>query len=103
MKYLRKFEDLKEEPVVGDYVIIESNDIINLNLKHFIENNIGQITKFFKFDETVLIKYTNVPKDLRIWFSSNAQIITFKLEYIKYFSNNKEELEVILTANKYNL
>ena len=101
MKYIKTFENLSEYPNVGDYVICEEG---NLNLKDFIENNIGQIYKKYAGRRAkYLVKYENAP-DL----SGFSELDGFRVrvmysdEFI-YLSSDRAELESILSANKYNL
>ena len=81
MKYLRTYESLSKPPKVGDYVLIDYKTLSNKNI-------IGQIDDI----------------------SSNYYYIQFVDEYSKYtlndlefWSDNKEDLEILVNAKRYNV
>lgn len=92
---------------VGDYVIMNSyseNDV----LINFLENNIGKIM-IVNYDR-IVVKYENIPEDCKFFFSliidnimNNGDLKEFHIKLIKHISDNKEDLGVILSQNKYNL
>ena len=95
------FEHINEQPKIGDYVLIDSSqaDIISSTYKNFYGRTIGQIVDIknekngkyeVMFDENV-----NGQK------ISNFHFFNFK--FIKYWSDNKEDLEPYIRAKKYNL
>jgi len=92
------FENINENPKVGDYVILKPEQCNYLDngqndkLIDIIKTNIGQITKIHGSGEIFKIEFENVATPF------NVRILK-----IKYWSNNKEELELKLQANKYNL
>jgi len=100
-------------PVIGDYVICYEENM-NDELSKFLSENIGIIFLNFsdtcseeiKYRDDSLVKYFNVPESIKYCFnyidSSSSSRIMSRKEII-YFSKNKEDLEIILTANKYNL
>lgn len=104
MKHIKTFEE-KTKLKIGDYVICHTiakyvhNSDETLD---FIHNNVGKYVKYARsYDLKYCIKYENVPKlseinlyDDLFWFD--------KYEIVDY-SDNKEELEMKLAANKYNL
>jgi len=98
------FEELK--PELGDYVICYEN---SKSITNFLNNNIGIIVEHDKIRMyEYLIKYENVPYELKDWFSdeddrdfTNCRRMG-KYE-IAHFSKYKEELEEILVTNKYNI
>jgi hypothetical protein len=108
------YENLKL-PKMDDYVICESNEwlrMVPLNpdmvfeFHEYIHSHIGKIisedfhTNSFESEENFryLLQYDDgILKFLgrrKIWISN---------KYIKYWSKNKEELEAVLQAKKYNL
>ena len=110
MKHLKQFEFLNQnEPQIGDYVLCHEEDVEDDDdLTNFIDNNIGKIigidnTNTVPFD----VEYENVPDNIRYHFTfytSNDRLMTRK--EIIYFSPNKpnkEELEAIKQANKFNI
>jgi len=116
MKYIKTFEELNIGlPEINDYVICEVGDISynisNLNL--FLNNNIGQIVNINKRFDIYQIAYQNIPDDISDMFISNISnmfinkynndVRNMRREDIKYWSANKEELETLLSTNKYNL
>ena len=106
MKYIKKFENLKDEPEVGDYTIcISPNFVVNEKLIDFIESNIGRITKMYDVSslksKKYYILYDNVPISLEYYFDKNTRI--FNEDEIIEFAKTKEDLEIKLQANKYNL
>jgi hypothetical protein len=107
MKYIKKYERILEhtELKIGDYVIMKTWSI-NIQLKIFIDENVGEIIKFDK--KMVFVKYNNIPKELYIYFSSENprifnQIREFNIPQIVKISNKKEVLEIFLNINKYNI
>ena len=115
MKYLKTFEEVNiDEPKVGDYAIffdeiyeIGSGVSSDFNeYVYFINNNIGEIIKIEKNDDYKYhVKFENVPINIIRYFdtASDYYYLRFHKEEILYWSKNKEELEHILAAKKYNL
>ena len=90
---------------IGDYVIMKT---WNIKLKKFLNQNVGEIVKFNDEMESVFVKYNNIPEDLQVFFScENPEIFDqtreFNIPQIVKISNNKEELEMFLNTNKYNI
>lgn len=84
------FEEInKDTPEVWDYVILDvlSNDE---NLAYLLKNSIGQI---------IDIDSGDYPYRIRL----NDELEYFQRDEIKYWSKNKEDLEVLLSQQKYNL
>jgi hypothetical protein len=104
------FEKLNDgNPKIGDYVLLNINWYYNdKKFDYFLNNTIGQISKIEKENNKNYIP--NINNKYQILFDTTEK---FKLlqhnrikvydKQIKYFSSNKEELEVILNSNKYNL
>ncbi len=114
MKYLKTYEDINNEPQVGDYVIcgvpgIRESD--NPDMFNFIKNTIGQIVKIENSDTaypTYYVHYNNIPEYLKFDSRKSPSLSIFNEEpfrrkNITYWSKNKEELELKIIANKYNL
>jgi len=114
MKYIKEFENLNyKEPNVGDYVICQEKNE-NKDFISFIENNIGQIIKIKQYytNEKLYyyIRYTGIPDNIKYHFYEGIHIDLYEnnirgmfLSEIKYWSKDKEDLETILSTNKYNL
>ena len=105
MKYLKTYEAIKNQPLVGDYVICSEN-IINPNkemreLIRFESENIGQLVEIYAGEHDYKIKYENIPKFIGRNFDKNIRI--FARSEIKYWAKTKEKLELKLQMDKYNL
>ena len=89
------------EPKVGDYVICEES-VSGEVVKEFISNNIGIFSKSIH-DETFKysIEYENIPDNIYGAFTNKCRRMS--RQEIKYWSKDKEELEILLVTNKYNL
>ena len=90
-----------KELEIGDYVIMGTN---NHYLIDFIFNNIGQIVKQRNIEITV--KYENVPPEVNKILAYGGDKLnerTFSIYLLLHHSKNKEDLEEILAAKKYNL
>ena len=103
MKILRFNESLNVgTPEVGDYVIA-INDLYVKDSKYdiYINNTIGKIYSLndnYPNDiDRYLVEYENFPG----WKYHESNQSRYLL--IKYWSKNKEELESILQANKFNI
>ena len=111
MKYIKKFENVKIEPKIGDYVIIEPSSLFvhgstfsDLTTKEFISNNIGQITHIQNPEQCrpiISVRYFNIPSHLIKFFHTYCR--DYRKDEIVEISKNKEELELKLQAKKYNL
>lgn len=98
------------EPKVGDYVICEINfgdsGYANIKLQEFLTNTVGRIVAIKdNYTHNYYVKYDTLPKKLKrhIQPGYTDNIITFRKRSIKYFSENREDLEAMLQAKKYNL
>jgi hypothetical protein len=126
MKYLKLFEDNKgyKRPKIGDYVICTDYTKIEPDEKLFIENNIGQIISIDIAENPYKVKFKNIPKEYKTGRIStgNIKVLSglpyntfispsflenncryFNSKEILYFSSNKEDLKIIISAKKYNL
>lgn len=101
MKHLKKFnESIEEEPQIGDYAIAGTNSS-NIPFKTFLNNTIGKIIFIDKV--SVNIEYENIPDSIKDNFNIVQNNRTCDRSLLKYHSKYKEELEIILSQNKYNL
>lgn len=109
MKYIKTFEKINvNKPKAGDYVICGGEYSSNMNFINHIKNSIGLVTSIDKnsYEKLFIIKYDYDYNqfDLEIEYNENKMdLYTTRINDIKYWSKNKEELELILAANKYNL
>ena len=99
----------KNVPQKRDYVICNrqfafKTDDPLFKVDEFINNNVGQIVKIEHLGgiKWYYVEYYNIPKELWSEFYLNDSTL-MQLKHIKYFSKNKENLEAILTANKFNI
>jgi len=97
-------------PEVRDYVICKEEYYGNNELiLKFLSENIGQIIRINKFNDdnySFLVEYHDLPKDLSRYFSSEKLGINMRRmcnNEIVHFSKNKEDLEIMIGARKYNL
>ena len=117
MKYIKTYEWKSIiKPKVGDYVVCkliytisDNDDFIN-----FIENTIGRIEER-KYDEhddyhksSYIIRYKNIPSKYvdewqDEWNDDEDNVIIVCEEEIKYYSDNKKELRVLIDSKKYNI
>ena len=120
MKYLIIYENFKKEPETGDYVICKEKSLIkDVDVCDFISNNIGRIFHYINNDELdeysvskdyrYIIKYDNVPANINKYFrgmegfKQPEKSRRMSRDEIIYWSKNREDLEAILDAKKYNL
>jgi hypothetical protein len=110
MKYIKTYEDLKFEIQVGDYVQIKTHSSI-LNVKEFINNNIGIVSNINHTNDDIVVGYYDIPKVIEKFFNKtyykNNSIFpftrSFDLNRVVEFGKTKEELEMKILAKKYNL
>jgi hypothetical protein len=83
---IRRFNRKKiDEPEIGDYVVV---NLKNSTIGNLLSNSIGQIIK-------------QNAKLYRVMYGTTDWVIN--RNEIEYFSKDKEDLEYILAAKKYNL
>jgi len=105
---------------IGDYVICECKTSFTFpelpELNEFTLNNIGQIIDILDIrrrSDIYVVQFDYIPEILRPGFQikyNKADInkkyensITFNREDIKYLSDDKSDLETLISANKFNL
>jgi hypothetical protein len=121
MKYIKTYENIKHshiwrnEPNVGDFVIAEydyrdqfANQRNDKDLYEFLKNNIGVIFHRTSFSTSIIynVQYKYTPKNIRDRFLPMDNQIKINLENLftlLTFSENKEDLEMIINQDKYNL
>ena len=88
MKYIKKYEELNQgEPKLDDYIIVNGEGIYSR-----LKNKIGYIKNSFPDSHQSTYKCIF---DNDIWWINRSDI--------KYWSENKEDLEVIIEKNKFNI
>jgi hypothetical protein len=99
----------KNEPQIDDFVICDMGDVSHQiindyrdSLNDYLKTLIGKIIRLH-VNNFALIKYEDLPEKYSsgLSFMSNQRWIS--KQRIKYWSKNKEDLEIILTQQKYNL
>ena len=124
MKYIKMFENLK--PEVGDYVICkeDGDTYSSIEFNNYLSNSVGRIIKNSS-DSLFHVTFDHLPSDdvLKYSFYVAKSSIIRNLDKSKYkmfndkytnvtildktdiidWSKNKEELELKLAANKYNI
>jgi len=130
MKYIKIYEwnfplfNKSNNPKIKDYVIckFEKSTLSSLTerpkLKEYIESNICQICDYDKDKHfTYTVMYFNVPNEIKHMLFNYSYMNNGKLTmgYVYYFKENqilhwskneeqmKDELELILNINKYNI
>lgn len=95
------FENLNEQPKVGDYVLLNVNVFPYENeiTADLIMSKIGKITEI-KHNLPLNQKNTYIIK-----FNIDSTFFDkeFNISHFKYWSSSKEELEAMIASNKYNL
>jgi len=111
MKYIKEYETIENQLNDGDYVICYYDKLARYayhaeltdELKEFINNNVGRINIVSRVQYTWIdVSYENIPYNLMNKFSDINSILLTK-DAVVDTSPDKEELEVKLSANKYNL
>ena len=102
------------KPEVGDYVICEeipqsTPKFLYAEVIDFLKNNIGKIKGYdvdtdYEGEGKYIVVYNNIPLKLVTYFMyANGKGRRMFEEDIKYWRKNREELETILAATKYNI
>lgn len=99
-----------DEPMIGDYVICKTNKFHSEDLNDFLKINIGLYSGYARFDGSYTIRYINIPKNLKYAFwgtfirkTINSGHINMNRNEILHYSPNKEDLNIYLDLQKYNL
>jgi hypothetical protein len=113
MKYIKTYEDIKDEPVVNDYVYCGipgiDNKGNNKDIYDFITTHIGQLVKITDDERPIYyIHYENIPIKIR-WNSEYRYANSildeepFRRHNITEWAKTLEELKMKLESKKYNL
>ena len=107
MKYIKTFENIENLPEIDDWVIMKTLSSHNI-VKNFINNTIGEVVNLDKtniqnIDITVM--YYDIPEDFKKLMNvdSDVYVREFRSNQIVEFAKTKEELELKLQSNKYNI
>ena len=105
MKHIKKFEQINNKPEIGDYVLCKApNSALNPYLIDYLNSNFGQIVDEFTTNTMGInyyVEYENIPEELKPKFLKSKRI--YREDSIIEYAKTKEELEVKLSAKKYNL
>lgn len=127
MKYVKTYEETTNEPQVGDYVICgDPGKFMKYkskrdNFNYFLSRNVGNIVHktsdlykvMYDAEPTIeVLEYAfyeknyhqikNIP-NIKIFHDKWTNITGFNLDEILYFAPTKEEVEIKLNRNKYNI
>ena len=94
-----KIYENESEPQIGDFVVIEST-YSQKNLQKFMDTNpIGQIVKIVKNERLYYVHFDDIPKYIE---HSILPEEPFRRKNILFYGT-KEDCELFLQSNKYNL
>jgi hypothetical protein len=107
---MKTFEQYSnDEPTIGEYILavekidafIEKSDAVEIET--FISENIGTLFAINTDGKIKLfiVQYENVPEHLKSYFYLNRR--TFYIQEIVFHCETKEEVEIKMQANKFNL
>jgi len=88
------YEMNEDKPEVGDYVICDGKYTLNPEYREFIDTHIGKLIRINISIKCYVIEY---------FYPNRGSEYTINLEDIKYWSKNRNELEIILQTNKFNI
>lgn len=102
MKHLKPYIKREDIPRVGDYVICHTED--NTEDKELINNSVGYFDRMFSSYYVITYDKKQKKKQWDSMYKDLDKISHYAYHYeIIHWSKNKEELEAILNANKFNL
>ena len=120
MKHLKQYEELNDEPKIGDYIvaitfgILDDPSVVNnltdrvVDVILFMHDNVGKLIKITAGENKYMVRY-DLPVEILNKFDPEVDNInslgTFNLKptNILFWSNNKEDAELFMNAKKYNL
>ena len=108
MRYIKKFEYFKKMPEIGDYIIIECDNVLGKSyddIFNFLNKSVGKVVGFGKVyvsTDAVKIKFYNIPKSLNSHFNSN-HIKIFPLYSVVAFGKDKADVIIQKKSREYNL
>lgn len=120
MKYIKKFENDKNEPSQYDWVCVKIDPsdfdwVKNIEkLVQFFSTNIGRVRKINYINDKYLVEFfpknneeirilDRYSKDNGYDSSDPKNSYDFFLEEIEFFSSNREDVEAFINSKKYNL
>ena len=109
MKYIKTYENntTQTKVEVGEYVICTNKvSKTSKDLDDFLDENIGVVkSNNFIPEFPYLVQFEYIPYDVKLSYeeSHNNNCIVFNIKEIEYHSKNKEDLEIYIDTNNYNL
>ena len=107
MKYLKLFEQIKNEPQIGDYVVCKCDNAGLDEISTYMNNNIGKILKDIGTIQQYYVKYEGVPinlfRGINNGLTSDIGFWWFDKSEIEVYSSNRKVCEIYLDTKKYNL
>ena len=123
MRHLKYFENIKDEPQVYDYALVNIDVSRSLlanrdKIMEFVNNTVGQISRIKKFGadkDEIMVVYDTVPTEISSWFIfrgyngdqdpkyNGMYCRTFDADKIVAFDKDKEKLEQLIINKKFNL
>jgi len=102
---IKLFEEYKrikgETPKKGDYVKINFHSHNQPSFDDYINNSIGKIYDIDFKNYEIRVEYEKIPNNIKGFFYDNTS--DFDISCVAEYGKTIEELELKLTANKYNL
>ena len=100
MKYLKTYENYDDGPQVGDYVIVDPY-CVDINIvQEFFKIAVGQLVKIVPNERLYYVQFDNVPIDAHRYICDPDP---FRRKSFIAWGKTKEDAEMMLQANKYNL
>jgi len=104
------FENISTSPKIGDYVIINEVEF-SFSSKvfyEFIKSNIGKIESTYishgGTEKFYVIRFDlKIIPDLIVTMFNKDGDRSFNFSDLKFWSSNKEELEILINSKKYNI
>jgi len=114
MKHIKLYENYTNKDIhIGDYVIVNVDNLSYPNYKKFVNNNIGKVTNIHPSlgncpGGFATIEYENIPQDIIYRFDTNnleKNTTVIAIRDIIYFSKEKKDIDIqtIIASKKYNL
>lgn len=115
MKYLKSFEVLDKYSInnkdytifdlkIGYYVKANYGNAMEKEVRDFLDKNIGIIVNINRNKNIFQVEYVNVPENIKEYFDEAGYLrLLFDISGLIEYAPTKEELELKLTYNKYNL
>jgi hypothetical protein len=102
------FEKLNELPKVGDFVLLNIDEYEDsAKIWRELTTHIGEIVKIETehggMSDIYEIKFDDASDEIKERLLSRNNTVKIRIERFKYWSSDKNELEVKLNSEKYNL